>query len=220
MVIRPHEMQPIQPTHISKRPARSGPSSRTRGKPRQAPATSSVAAALHTPPAGALLRRAHPLPSAGSRLWFLNPRRRPSSANRLWLLFVPGGVRPRSLEMKKPAAMLAVANHGLASGLPRYDEMDDQSSPIAPMPRPWRPDPSCCASTDLGKIQQIQEREAKLHTNATKKNRPSFDYGEKGDLHEVGRPPHRRRLHQIPPEYSRPPESQHLQNEAQDKQDC
>uniref|UniRef100_A0A0E0PSW9 Uncharacterized protein n=1 Tax=Oryza rufipogon TaxID=4529 RepID=A0A0E0PSW9_ORYRU len=31
----------------------------------------------------------------------------------------------------------------------------------------------------------------------------------------VGRPPHRRRLHQIPPEYSRPPESQHLQNEAQ-----
>uniref|UniRef100_A0A0E0PSW6 Uncharacterized protein n=1 Tax=Oryza rufipogon TaxID=4529 RepID=A0A0E0PSW6_ORYRU len=78
---------------------------------------------------GELLRRAHPLPSAGSRLWFLNPRRRPSSANRLWLLFGPGGVRPRSLE--------------------------------------------------------------------------------------VGRPPHRRRLHQIPPEYSRPPESQHLQNEAQ-----
>uniref|UniRef100_A0A0E0PSW8 Uncharacterized protein n=1 Tax=Oryza rufipogon TaxID=4529 RepID=A0A0E0PSW8_ORYRU len=47
---------------------------------------------------GELLRRAHPLPSAGSRLWFLNPRRRPSSANRLWLLFGPGGVRPRSLE--------------------------------------------------------------------------------------------------------------------------
>uniref|UniRef100_A0A0D3GC94 Uncharacterized protein n=1 Tax=Oryza barthii TaxID=65489 RepID=A0A0D3GC94_9ORYZ len=36
---------------------RRGPSSRTRGKPRQAPATSSVAAALHTPPAGAVTIR-------------------------------------------------------------------------------------------------------------------------------------------------------------------
>uniref|UniRef100_A0A0E0HK91 Uncharacterized protein n=1 Tax=Oryza nivara TaxID=4536 RepID=A0A0E0HK91_ORYNI len=57
-------MQPIQPTHISKRPARSGPSSRTRGKPRQAPATSSVAAALHTPPAGAVTIRFSKRPRA------------------------------------------------------------------------------------------------------------------------------------------------------------
>uniref|UniRef100_A0A0A9PM23 Uncharacterized protein n=1 Tax=Arundo donax TaxID=35708 RepID=A0A0A9PM23_ARUDO len=63
---------------------------------------------------------------------------------------------------QKPAAMLAVANQGLASGLPRYEEMDDQSSPIAPKPSPWRPEPSCWAITELGKIQQIQDREVSI----------------------------------------------------------
>lgn len=42
-----------------------------------------------------------------------------------------------------PTAMLAVANHGLASGLPRYEDMLAQSRPIAPNPRPWSPEPSC-----------------------------------------------------------------------------
>jgi hypothetical protein len=40
--------------------------------------------------------------------------------------------------------------------------------------------------------------------------KPGTRIPEKGDLHKVGRPPHRRRLYQIPPEYSRPTEAQHL----------
>lgn len=63
---------------------------------------------------------------------------------------------------KKPAAMLAVANHGLASGLPRYADMVDQSNPIAPMPNPWSPEPNWWANTELGYIQHIQETETSI----------------------------------------------------------
>ena len=66
------------------------------------------------------------------------------------------------ITMKNPAATLAVANHGLANGLPRYAEILDQSSPIAPMPIPWRPEPICWAMIDEGKIQQTHEREVSI----------------------------------------------------------
>lgn len=57
--------------------------------------------------------------------------------------------------------MLADANQGLASGLPMYEDMLDQSRPKAPTPRPWSPEPSCCARTECGKTQQSQEREVR-----------------------------------------------------------
>ena len=43
---------------------------------------------------------------------------------------------------KNPTATLAVANHGLASGLPRYEEIVGQSIPKEPIPRPCKPEPN------------------------------------------------------------------------------
>lgn len=63
------------------------------------------------------------------------------------------------MQRKYPTAMFAVANHGVASGLPRYEDMLDQSSPIAPIPRPWSPEPSCWTRTEEENIQQSQETE-------------------------------------------------------------
>lgn len=40
------------------------------------------------------------------------------------------------MKRKNPAEILAVANHGLANGIPRWDETADQSSPKAPKPSP------------------------------------------------------------------------------------
>ncbi|KAG9140789.1 hypothetical protein Leryth_006971 [Lithospermum erythrorhizon] len=66
------------------------------------------------------------------------------------------------IKRKYPTAIFTVANHGLASGLPRYADMLDQSSPIVPIPRPWRPDPICCARIEEGYIQHIQEIELSI----------------------------------------------------------
>lgn len=63
---------------------------------------------------------------------------------------------------KNPTATLAVANQGLANGLPRYEEIEDQSRPIAPMPSPFRPEPSCWTNTDFGKIQQIHDKDVSI----------------------------------------------------------
>uniref|UniRef100_A0A0E0H8K7 Uncharacterized protein n=2 Tax=Oryza nivara TaxID=4536 RepID=A0A0E0H8K7_ORYNI len=60
------------------------------------------------------------------------------------------------------------ANTNIYSGKPwaskraPKEEIDDQSRPIAPTPRPRRPEPSCWARTELGKTQQIQEREVSI----------------------------------------------------------
>lgn len=68
-------------------------------------------------------------------------------------------------------------------GLNKKDETADQSSVMAPIPRPFIPDPSCCAVTDLGKAQQTHEMlvsvgkrypgnayQEKLQISATRKN--------------------------------------------------
>lgn len=57
-----------------------------------------------------------------------------------------------------PAATLAVANQGLARGLPRYEEMVDQSMAKEPIPRAWVPEPNWLTRTDFGLIQHSQEK--------------------------------------------------------------
>nr|ACR36786.1 unknown [Zea mays] len=49
---------------------------------------------------------------------------------------------------KKPAMMLAMANAGVDSGVPRNPATVAQSRPKAPTPRPYTPDPICCAVTE------------------------------------------------------------------------
>lgn len=63
---------------------------------------------------------------------------------------------------KNPTAIFAVAKNGLASGLPRYDAMVDQSRPNEPIPRPADPEPSWFTSIDLGLIQHNQETVVKI----------------------------------------------------------
>ena len=63
---------------------------------------------------------------------------------------------------KKPTAILAVANHGLASGLPRYEEIVAQSMPKEPIPRPFNPEPSCWTKMDLGANQHTQEKDVNV----------------------------------------------------------
>lgn len=59
--------------------------------------------------------------------------------------------------MTKPIKMLQIAKKGETSGLPRKEATVAQSRVMAPMARPWSPDPSCWAVTDLEKHQQIHE---------------------------------------------------------------
>ncbi|CAL5054900.1 unnamed protein product [Urochloa decumbens] len=53
--------------------------------------------------------------------------------------------------------MLTVAKKGEMRGLKRKEETVDQSSVKAPRPRPFMPEPSCCAVTDLEKTQHTHE---------------------------------------------------------------
>lgn len=59
-------------------------------------------------------------------------------------------------------AILAVANHGLASGVPRYDEIAAQSIAKEPIPRPDKPEPSCWTRIDLGASQHTQEKDVMM----------------------------------------------------------
>jgi hypothetical protein len=58
--------------------------------------------------------------------------------------------------------MLAVAKNGEISGLYRKADTAVQSRVKAPRPRPFMPEPSCCAVTDLEKIQQTHETEVSV----------------------------------------------------------
>jgi hypothetical protein len=59
--------------------------------------------------------------------------------------------------------MLTVAKKGEMRGLKRKDETVDQSSVKVPRPRPFMPDPSCCAITDsdLEKTQHTHEMDVR-----------------------------------------------------------
>jgi hypothetical protein len=87
------------------------------------------------------------------------------------------------MKSTKPTMMLAVAKKGDTSGLKRNDDTAVQSRVNAPRPKPFMPDPSCCAVTDLEKIQQTHDMDVsvgkrypgtayhrKLHASATRKN--------------------------------------------------
>jgi len=50
-----------------------------------------------------------------------------------------------------------MAKNGLVRGLNKKDATTDQSSVMAPSPRPLMPEPSCCAVTDFGNTQQTHE---------------------------------------------------------------
>lgn len=53
--------------------------------------------------------------------------------------------------------MLTIAKKGQTSGLKRNEATAVQSRVKAPIPRPFMPDPSCWAVTDLEKAQQTHE---------------------------------------------------------------
>lgn len=63
---------------------------------------------------------------------------------------------------QNPTPTFAVANHGLAKGVPRYDAVVDQSTANDPIPRPFWPEPSWLTKTDFLLIQHIQETEVSI----------------------------------------------------------
>lgn len=64
--------------------------------------------------------------------------------------------------MTNPMPTLTIAKKGETNGLPRNEEMPDQSRLMAPIPSPFSPEPICCAVTDLGNAQHINETEVNV----------------------------------------------------------
>ena len=57
---------------------------------------------------------------------------------------------------------MAIAKKGEMRGLKRNEATAVQSSVKAPRPRPFMPDPNCCAVTDLEKTQHTHEMDVSV----------------------------------------------------------